>query len=103
MIVYLVIKMSENKRYIDGGEECVEDQFLIDTETDENFFIDHGLDKIIERLNEQEERIQELETVIQQILYETRANYTKGEYSVIVSVSPEMHNKLSNLIKEGMW
>ena len=52
--------MTENKRYIDGGEECIEDQFLIDTETDENFFIDHGLDKIIERLNEQEEIIQSL-------------------------------------------
>ena len=50
--------MTENKRYIDGEEECVEDQFLIDTETDEYFFIDKGLDKIIKRLNEQEETIQ---------------------------------------------
>ena len=52
--------MTENKRYIDGGEECIEDQFLIDTETDEYFFIDHGLDKIIERLNNQENEIQQL-------------------------------------------
>ena len=52
--------MTENKRYIDGEEECVEDQFLIDTETDEYFFINHGLDKIIKRLNEQEEEIKQL-------------------------------------------
>ena len=55
-----VVVMTENKRYIDGGEECIEDQFLIDTETDKCFYIDHGLDEIIKRLNNQEDEIQQL-------------------------------------------
>ena len=58
---------------------------------------------MIRELNSQDARIKELETVIQEILYETRANHTKREYSVIVSVSPQMHDKLTDLIREKMW
>ena len=50
------------KRFIDGGEECVEDQFLIDTKTDTNYWIDNGLDDIIDLLNRQHETIQELKS-----------------------------------------
>ena len=55
---------------------------------------------VVDKLNEQEERIKELETVMRQILYETRANYTKEEYSATVSISPQMHDKLTELITE---
>ena len=55
--------MTKNKRYIDGEEECVEDQFLIDTKTDDYFFINHGLDEIVKRLNEQEELIERLKQI----------------------------------------
>ena len=57
-------------------------------------------DEVVDLLNEQEERIQELETVMRQISYETRANYTKEEYSATVSISPQMHDKLTELITE---
>ena len=43
------------KRFIDGEEESIEDQFLIDTKTDTNYWIDNGLDDIIKLLNELDE------------------------------------------------
>ena len=39
------------KRFIDGGEECIEDQFLIDTSNDKNYWVSDGLDGIVELLN----------------------------------------------------
>ena len=60
-------------------------------------------EELIKELNKKEDEIQELKAVIQQILYETRANHTKGEYSVIVSVSPQIHDKLTDLLREKMW
>ena len=43
--------MTENKRFVDGGAEAIEEQFLIDTLTDKNYWIDNGLDEIIDMLN----------------------------------------------------
>ena len=86
--------MTENKRfYIQGiGIADRERKRLYDLKTVDGFI------SVRDLLNEQEERIQELETVMRQILYETRANYTKEEYSVTVSISPQMHDKLTELI-----
>lgn len=93
-----VICMTENKRYVQF--EFPYDDFAVkDNQTNQELWNP----MIIDRLNEQDARIKELETVIQQILYETRANHTKREYSVIVSVSPQMHDKLTDLIREKMW
>lgn len=94
--------MTENKRYIDDGFEAIEDQSFTDTKTDKTYYVDY-FDEIVDLLNEQDKKIKELETVIQQILYKTRVNHTKEEYSIIVSVSPQMHDKLSNLIMKRMW
>lgn len=94
--------MTENKRYIDDGFEAIEDQSFTDTKTDKTYYVDY-FDEIVDLLNEQDKKIKELETVIQQILHETRANHTKGEYSIIVSVSSQMYDKLSNLIRKKMW
>lgn len=40
------------KRFIDGGEECIEDQFLIDTSDDKYYWVSNGLDDIVTLLNE---------------------------------------------------
>lgn len=40
------------KRFIDGGEECIEDQFLIDTFNDKYYWVSNGLNDIVEILNE---------------------------------------------------
>ena len=48
------------KRFIDGGEECIEDQFLIDTLTDKYYWIDNGLDDIVNMLNTLHEENQKL-------------------------------------------
>ena len=67
------------KRFVDGGEECIEDQFLIDTSNDKNYWISDGLDDIVKLLNELHEereywkqqaekgfkRIRELEEMIE--------------------------------------
>lgn len=58
-------KMTE-KRFIDGGEECIEDQFLIDTSNDKNYWVSDGLDGIVELLNELAEEKEQLK---QQIHY----------------------------------
>ena len=81
--------MAENKRYIDGGEECTENQFLIDTETDEGFFIDHGLDKIIGRLNEQEEQIKNLKETIIKITIA----YQRKHDNTIVNLIDEVYEE----------
>lgn len=73
------------KRFIDGGEECVENQFLIDTETDTNYWIDKGLDDIIDLLNEQHEQIQSMNNTMN-----ATANYNKF-----------LECKITNLEKEA--
>lgn len=40
------------KRFVDGGEECIEDQFLIDTSDDKYYWVSNGLDDIVTLLNE---------------------------------------------------
>lgn len=82
---------SDIHRIYDNNEEIA----CADTMDDAEIFVD--------RLNEQDARIKELETVIQQILYETRANHTKREYSIIVWVSSQMYDKLNDLLREKMW
>ena len=90
--------MTENKRYyIGNGENCT---ICDSNQGGSDFYNMLTQFEAVDRLNEQDERIQELETVIQQILYETRANYTKEEYSATVSISPQMHDKLTELITE---
>lgn len=61
------------KRFIDGGEECIEDQFLIDTLTDKYYWIDNGLDDIVNMLNELYEENQELKKDIEYYKEERRA------------------------------
>lgn len=55
--------MSE-KRFIDGGEECIEDQFLIDTLTDKYYWIDNGLDDIVNMLNALHEENEQLKHTV---------------------------------------
>lgn len=52
--------MTENKRYIDDGFEAIEDQSFTDTETDKTYYVDY-FDEIVDLVNEQDERIKELE------------------------------------------
>lgn len=48
------------KRFVDGGEECIEDQFLIDTSNDKYYWVSNGLDDIVKLLNELYEEVMEL-------------------------------------------
>lgn len=52
--------MTENKRYVDDGFEAIEDQSFTDTETDKTYYVDY-FDEIVDLVNEQDERIKELE------------------------------------------
>lgn len=52
--------MTENKRYVDNGYEAIEDQSFMDTETDKTYWVDY-FDEIVDLVNEQDERIKELE------------------------------------------
>ena len=100
--------MTENKRYNVKREKRIDDyepnNHIINEkgETVISLWNFEDCKDVCALLNEQEERIKELETVIQQILYETRANYTKGKYSVCVSVSPQIHDKLNKLLENKM-
>lgn len=55
-------------RFIDSGVEEVENQALIDLLKNKVYFIDNGLDDIIELLNTQENKIIKLETQLQIII-----------------------------------
>lgn len=52
--------MTKNKRYIDDGFGAIEDQSFTDTETDKTYYVDY-FDEIVDLVNEQDERIKELE------------------------------------------
>lgn len=60
--------MTENKRYVDNGLEAIEDQSFTDTETDKRYYVDY-FDEIIDLLNEQDERIKELEEENEHLKY----------------------------------
>ena len=96
--------MAENKRYNIKPSKIIENGFCIQDDRREHSFptVDDKSHLIMyeKALNEQNNRLKELETVMRQILYETRANYTKEEYSATVSISPQMHDKLTELITE---
>ena len=91
--------MTENKRFFLLEYK---NNVIYDSEKDKEYSVQFKKQKqsLCVLLNEQEERIQELETVMRQIVYETRANYAKEEYSATVSISPQMHDKLTELITE---
>lgn len=55
MIVLNVGNVKMTKRFIDGKEECIEDQFLIDSLNDKYYFISHGIEDIVNLLNELDE------------------------------------------------
>ena len=57
-------------------------------------------DGIVDLLNEQDKRIKELETVVQDILYETRFTVGKDCGEVCVFVSPQVYKRLTELLKE---
>ena len=92
--------MTENKRYIVAGSDDffqhIEDTTL--TEDKHEGTIDN-IYQVVRRLNEQDERIKELETVVQDILYEARFTVGKGG-EVCVFVSPQAYKRLTELLKE---
>ena len=55
------------KRFVDGGEECIEDQFLIDTSNDKYYWVSDGLDDIVELLNELHEENQQIKDILNEL------------------------------------
>lgn len=56
--------------------------------------------RVIDELNSQDERIRELETVVQDIVYETKYTVGKNCGEVCVFVSPQVYKRLTELLKE---
>ena len=84
--------MSE-KRFIDGGKECIEDQFLIDTLTDKYYWIDNGLDDIVNMLNALHEENEKLRKV------EMLANH-RGE---MIGFANALIDDLGSQTMKEMW
>lgn len=58
------------KRFVDGGEECIEDQFLIDTSNDKYYWVSDGLDDVVELLNELNDENKKLKQKIESLKME---------------------------------
>lgn len=93
--------MTENKRYIvkgtDGFFQHIEDTALT---KDKHGGAIYDIYQVVGRLNYQDERIRELETVIQDIVYGTRYTVGNDYGEVCVFVSPQAYKRLNKLLKE---
>ena len=69
------------KRFVDGGAEAIEEQFLIDTLTNNNYWIDNGLDEIIDMLNQLSDENEQLKKELKdlQIKFRKFNNQMIGE------------------------
>lgn len=90
--------MTESKRFIDGGEESIEDQFLIDTKTDTNYWIDNGLEDIIELLNDLEKENEELKQRLGKLLKFEHS----GEH-IRLSINIETGELQRHIYATGQW
>ena len=59
-----------NKRFTDDGIEEIENQSFTDNLTGKTYWIDNGLDEIVDLLNEQHEEIIELREAMKRLMGE---------------------------------
>jgi hypothetical protein len=89
------------KRFVDGGEECIEDQFLIDTSNDKYYWVSDGLDDIVKLLNELHEENKQIKDLIHTILNQINVENITSD-SAIYSAKIIFSKNEFNLIRE-LW
>ena len=93
--------MTENKRYIVNGTsdffQYIEDTTLTE---DKHEGAIYNIYQVVDRLNYQDERIRELESVMREIVYRTRYTVGKNYGEVWAFVSPQLGKRLTKLLKE---
>ena len=87
------------KRFVDGGEECIEDQFLIDTSNDKYYWVSDGLDDIVKLLNELHEKNEDLATKKEDAEYELL--HLKEKYEELLKENKQLKQFIQELTIKG--
>lgn len=96
--------MTENKRFTDNGIEEIENQSFTDNLTEKTYWIDNGLDDIIELLNnihEENKQLKQFKEIVFVLLDEKIKHYEHKPFSAPVSnpANPNYNHDVDRLAR----